>query len=75
MATAVAVAVLLPIITFLVIRNMIGRIVITILIALSIALGVWQSHLMNSEILLSKESLMCAGIYGGVMVVIAGIMA
>lgn len=75
LAGAAAFAVLIPILTFLVIPALIGRVVVTILVASSVTAVLLQGHLVNSKLLLSQEGGMCVGLYGGVMLVIAGIMA
>lgn len=75
LAGAAALAILIPILTFLVVPALVGRVIITILVTLSVTTILLQSHLVNSKLLLSQEGGMCVGLYGGIMLVIAGIMA
>jgi hypothetical protein len=75
LAGAIAVAVLIPILSFLVISGLLGRVAVTILVALSVMGGLLQTRFVESNVLLSQDGGMCAGLYGGVMLVIAGFMA
>jgi hypothetical protein len=72
---AIAVSFLVPIITFPVIPGFIGRMTVTFLVALGVFGALVQSGIVGSWVLLHKEGAMCAAIYGGVMAVVAGIMA
>jgi hypothetical protein len=73
-AAALAVAILIPILTFSVIPNFIGRITVTALVACGVLGAVVQGGVVDQGRLLGSEGLMCVGIYGGVMVVVAGVM-
>lgn len=73
-AAALAVAILIPILTFSVIPNFIGRITVTALVACGVLGAVVQGGVVDQARLLGSEGLMCVGIYGGVMVVVAGVM-
>jgi hypothetical protein len=73
-AATLALSVLVPILTFLAIPGIWARVIVTILVELSAGAGILQTHVVESQVLLSNEGLVCAAIYGGVMVVIAGIM-
>jgi VIT1/CCC1 family predicted Fe2+/Mn2+ transporter len=75
LAGATALAVLIPILTFLAIPALLGRVIVTILVTLSVTAVLLQSRLLSSKLLLSQEGGMCVGLYGSVMLVIAGIMA
>jgi len=75
LATAIAIAILVPIITFSVIPGFIGRLTVAMLVAVFMVGGLVQSGIVQRNMLLGKESLTCAGIYVGVMTVIAGIVA
>ena len=72
---AVAVSVLVPIITFPVIPGFIGRMTVSFLVALGVFGALVQGGIVGIGVLLEKEGALCAAIYGGVMVVVAGIMA
>ena len=75
LATAVAVAILVPILTFNVIPQFIGRLTVTALVAVGVIFALMQSGVLERGMLFGREAMSCAGIYGGVMIVIAGIMA
>jgi hypothetical protein len=75
LAMAIAVSVLVPIITFHVIPGFIGRMTVSFLVALGVFGALVQSGITGSGVLLEKEGAMCAAIYGGVMSIVAGIMA
>jgi hypothetical protein len=74
LAMAIAVSVLVPIMTFYVIPGFIGRITVSFLVALGVFGALVQSGIIGSGVLLEKEGAMCAAIYGGVMSIVAGIM-
>lgn len=74
LATAVAVAVLIPILTFSVIPGFVGRMTVVLLVALGTVGALYQSGVVGRHTL-SRDLITCSAIYGGVMVVIAGIMA
>jgi hypothetical protein len=71
-AVAVAVAVLVPILTFAVIPGFLGRITVVTLVA-SATVGFLVQSGMAGPDMLGMELAACAMIYGSVMVVIAGI--
>ncbi|KAF4624567.1 hypothetical protein G7Y89_g13601 [Cudoniella acicularis] len=73
-AAAIAVAVLIPFLTFFLIPGFLGRITVMSLIAAGVVFGAVQVGVVEKTTLAGNEGLMCAGIYGGVMVVVAGIM-
>jgi hypothetical protein len=75
LAMAIAVSVLVPIMTFHVIPGFIGRMTVSFLVALGVFGALVQSGIIGSGVLLEKEGAMCVAIYGGVMSVVAGIMA
>jgi hypothetical protein len=65
---------LVPILTFNVIPGFVGRLTVTALVASGVIGALVQSGILGRGALFGKESITCAGIYGGVMIVIAGIM-
>jgi hypothetical protein len=75
LAMAIAVSVLVPIMTFHVIPGFIGRMTVSFLVALGVFGALVQSGIIGSGVLLEKEGAICVAIYGGVMSVVAGIMA
>lgn len=75
LTAAIAASILIPILTFNVIPNFIGRLTVTMLVAMFATFGLMQSGVLNRGSLFGREGCMCAGIYGGVMIVIAGIMS
>ncbi|EPE35703.1 hypothetical protein GLAREA_05040 [Glarea lozoyensis ATCC 20868] len=74
LAASLAVSVLVPILTFFVIPGFIGRITATALVVGGVLFALMQGGCLDQGMLLRSEGLMCAGIYGGVMIVVAGIM-
>jgi hypothetical protein len=74
LATAIAVSFLVPILTFNVIPNYIGRLTVTLLVAIAVVGALIQSQILSQGALLGRESITCAGIYGGVMIIMAGII-
>jgi hypothetical protein len=74
LAASLAVSVLVPILTFFVIPGFIGRITATALAVGGVLFALMQGGCLDQRMLLRSEGLMCAGIYGGVMIVVAGIM-
>jgi hypothetical protein len=75
LAAALATAILIPILAFTVIPNFIGRIAVTSIAACGVLGAAIQGGVVDMNMVLRSESLMCVGIYGGVMIVVAGIMA
>ncbi|KUJ10934.1 uncharacterized protein LY89DRAFT_739914 [Mollisia scopiformis] len=75
LAAAIATSILLPVLTFTVIPGFIGRLTVTLLVALFTVAALIQAQILSRKVLLGRESVMCFGIYGGVMTVLAGIMA
>ncbi|KAH6682721.1 hypothetical protein B0J14DRAFT_612820 [Halenospora varia] len=73
-ACALAVSILLPILTFFLIPGFVGRITVTVLVAAGVLAGTVQSGVLEKSLLLGSEGLTCAGIYGGVMIIVAGLM-
>ena len=47
---------------------------VTFLVAMGVFGAIVQSGVVSSVVLLGKEGVLCAGIYGGVMIIVAGIM-
>jgi hypothetical protein len=74
-AIAIALGILAPVLTFLVVPEVLGRVIVTLLVALSVVGGLLQSRVVNTAVLLSRESGACAAVYGAVMLVIAGVIA
>jgi hypothetical protein len=75
LAMAIAVSVLVPIMTFHVIPGFVGRMTVSFLVALGVFGALVQSGIIRSGVLLVKEGAMCAAIYGCVMSIVAGTMA
>jgi hypothetical protein len=73
LAAAIAAMILIPILTFNVIPNFIGRITVTFLVACFAVFGLVLSGVPKHE-LFGREGMLCAGVYGGVMIVVAGLM-
>jgi len=73
LAIAIAVSVLVPILTFTVIPNFLGRMTVAGLVSGGVVFTLIQSSAIRQSVL-GREGLICGGIYGGVMIVIAGIM-
>ena len=73
LAAAIAAMILIPILTFNVIPNFIGRITVTFLVACFAIFGLVLSGVQKHD-LFGKEGMLCAGVYGGVMIVVAGLM-
>ncbi|KAL7951443.1 hypothetical protein V8C42DRAFT_339395 [Trichoderma barbatum] len=73
---AMAIIVLVPIICFSVIPGFLGRMTVVFLVGLGGAVALLQSGLFNSlaEDRSTLDWVLCAGVYGGVMAVIAGII-
>ncbi|TVY59350.1 hypothetical protein LCER1_G000738 [Lachnellula cervina] len=74
-AAALATAILIPILAFTVIPNFIGRIAVTSIAAGGVLGATIQGGFADMGMVLGSEGLMCAGIYGGLMIVVAGIMS
>lgn len=66
--------ILIPILTFNVIPNFIGRITVTLLVALGAVFGLVQSGTLGPDDIAGREGILCAGVYGGIMICLAGIM-
>ncbi|KAH7370179.1 hypothetical protein BKA65DRAFT_386212 [Rhexocercosporidium sp. MPI-PUGE-AT-0058] len=75
LASAIAISILVPILTFSVIPGFMGRLTVALLVATFMVGALIQSGIVQRHMLLGTESLTCASIYVGVMVVIAGIIA
>ena len=73
-AIAVALAVLIPILTFPVIPGFVGRLTVTGLVAGGVMGSLIQAGVLTTRHLLERDGLICGGIYLGAMVVIATIM-
>lgn len=73
---AMAMIVLAPIVCFSVIPGFVGRMTVVFLVGLGGAAALLQSGLFNSlaEDRSTLDWVLCAGVYGGVMAVIAGII-
>ncbi|EHK23485.1 uncharacterized protein TRIVIDRAFT_220749 [Trichoderma virens Gv29-8] len=73
---AMAMIVLAPIVCFAVIPGFVGRMTVVFLVGLGGAAALLQSGLLNSlaEDRSTLDWVVCAGVYGGVMAVIAGII-
>ncbi|KAI1385966.1 uncharacterized protein F4822DRAFT_432825 [Hypoxylon trugodes] len=71
LSVAVTVAVILPILTFLIIPGYLGRLTVVFLVGLSILGGLIQGGIVAVR---TWELLICVGLYGAVMAVIAGIV-
>jgi len=67
-----AVAVLVPILTFTFIPSFIGRMTVVLLVALAIFGTQAQAGVIGVD---RRDLLVCVGVYGGVMAVLAGISA
>jgi hypothetical protein len=74
LALALAIAVLVPILTFAVIPGFVGRLVVVGLVAAGVVGAGMQSGLLDGRAVVGTEGLVCAGVYGGVMVVVAGVV-
>lgn len=75
LAAAIATSVLLPVLTYIVIPNFIGRLTMTFLVAMFTVVALVQAQILNRQVLFERDALTCAAIYGGVMIVFAGIMS
>jgi hypothetical protein len=73
LAVAIAVAVLVPILTFNVIPGFIGRLTVVGLVASGVVFTLIQAGVVGKQCF-GREGLVCGGIYGCVMVVLAGII-
>ncbi|KAI2466950.1 hypothetical protein F4781DRAFT_404125 [Annulohypoxylon bovei var. microspora] len=71
LSIAVTIAVILPILTFLIIPGYLGRLTVVILVGLSILGALIQGQIVAIR---TWELLTCVGLYGAVMAVIAGIV-
>lgn len=76
LAIALAVIVLAPIVSFAVIPGFVGRMTVVFLVGLGSAAALFQSGLLNSvaEDRSMTDWLLCVGVYGAVMAIIAGII-
>lgn len=75
LACAISFTFLLPVLSFLVIPGLLGRLIVTVLVALGAIGGLLHIGLVSSNLILSQEGATCAALYGGVMLVIAAIVA
>ncbi|KAH8772024.1 hypothetical protein F5882DRAFT_175466 [Hyaloscypha sp. PMI_1271] len=75
LAAAIAAMILIPILTFNVIPNFIGRVTVTFLVALGAMFGLVQSGTLGYDALMGSEGILCTGVYGGIMICLAGIMS
>jgi hypothetical protein len=78
LAVGMAVAVLLPILTFPVVPSFVGRMVVVLLVGLGVLSGSTQAGFVRltgngSGSMGGWDWLMCAGVYGGVMAVVASL--
>ncbi|XXH02065.1 hypothetical protein Hte_008430 [Hypoxylon texense] len=71
LSMAVTVAVILPILTFLIIPGYLGRLTVVLLVGLSILGALIQGQIVSVR---TQELFICVGLYGAVMAVIAGIV-
>ncbi|KAI1453640.1 hypothetical protein F4805DRAFT_469924 [Annulohypoxylon moriforme] len=71
LSIAVTVAVILPILTFLIIPGYLGRLTVVILVGLGILGALFQGQIVAIR---TWELLTCVGLYGAVMAVVAGIV-
>ncbi|KAL6898991.1 hypothetical protein GGI43DRAFT_423467 [Trichoderma evansii] len=76
LAIALAVIVLAPVISFAVIPGFVGRMTVVFLVGLGSAAALFQSGLLNSvaEDRSMMDWLLCVGVYGAVMAIIAGVI-
>lgn len=74
LAGAIAASVLVPILTFNVIDKFLGRLTVTLLVAVGVLSALLQSGVVCRNVMLGREAMTCIGIYGGVMIVMAGIL-
>lgn len=75
LACAISFTFLLPILSFLVIPGLLGRVIVTILVAFGALGGLLHTEIVSSNVLLSQEGATCIALYGGIMLVIAAIVA
>lgn len=75
-AIALAVAVLLPILTFSTIPGLVGRLIVVVLVGMSVAGSVVQSGSVGARAAgaYSKDLFMSVALYTGVMAVVAGVL-
>ena len=73
-ALAIAAAILIPILTFNVIPNFIGRLTVALLVGSFVVFGLVQGGVVRGGDVWGREGCVCVGVYGGVMIVLAGIM-
>ncbi|KAI1089242.1 hypothetical protein F5B19DRAFT_485340 [Rostrohypoxylon terebratum] len=71
LSIAITVAVIIPILTFLIIPGYLGRLTVVILVGLGILGALFQGQIVAIR---TWELLTCVGLYGAVMAVIAGIV-
>jgi hypothetical protein len=64
-----------PILTFSVIPGFIGRLTVTGLVAGGVVGALMQSGVIAPRQTLGRDWLVCGGVYGGVMIVLAGIIS
>lgn len=75
-AIAVAVAVLLPILTFSTIPGLVGRLIVVVLVGMSVAGSVVQSGAVGARAAggYSRDLFVSVAVYAGVMAVVAGVL-
>ncbi|RDL32679.1 uncharacterized protein BP5553_09135 [Venustampulla echinocandica] len=73
-AISLAVAILVPILTFSVIPGFVGRLTATSLVVGGVLTASIQGGVVEQRMLFQAEGLICSGIYCGAMLVIAGIL-
>lgn len=73
LAAAIALSILIPILTFGVIPGFLGRMTVVSLVAGGVLGALMQSGVLSGRDILGREGMVCGGIYGGLMVVLAGI--
>lgn len=80
LATALAAAFLVPILTFSIIPNWLGRMTVVFLVGLGVWGGLWQSLAlgggeMAKELMIGNDLMVVAGVYGAVMAIVAAVIA
>lgn len=73
LAIAIAVSILIPILTFSVIPTFLGRMTVVCLVGSGIVGALMQSDMVKVREILRKEGAVCGGVYLGSMVVLAAL--
>ncbi|PQE28682.1 hypothetical protein CJF32_00003872 [Rutstroemia sp. NJR-2017a WRK4] len=73
LAIAIAVSVLIPILTFNVIPTFLGRMTVVCLVASGVVGALMQSNMVKVREILRKEGAACVGVYMGTMVLLAAL--